>query len=218
MCDESEGATRKLRERPTTAFKFDIADIGVKSSNRLKIGTAPFTALPHLAVRWQSSILVRKASIPGNQEIKRRLESAGTGGFGGGFPEGMVGMPAGHELDRHVRDDIPAFAHAPQRDFGPGRAIDAADALRIGLIQEIAGPGGMDAALQRLTSEALANGPAAMHEAKRMVWEVWGRPLDHAMMEETAKRFAKSRFGEEGRRGLEAATQGRQPGWAGRQA
>ncbi len=102
--------------------------------------------------------------------------------------------------------------------FMTGRAIDADEALRIGLIQEIAGVGGMDAAIQRLTAEALANGPAAMHEAKRMVWEVWGRPLDRAMMEETAKRFARSRFSEEGRAGLEAAAKGRTPGWAGRQA
>jgi hypothetical protein len=34
------------------------------------------------------------------------------------------------------------------------------------------------------------------------------------MADETAKRFAKTRFGEEGREGLAAAVEGRAPGWA----
>jgi methylglutaconyl-CoA hydratase len=105
--------------------------------------------------------------------------------------------------------------------FMTGRTFDAAYAQQIGLVQQIVASlplegmgGGMDQAIQRLTAEALANGPEAMHEAKRMVWEVWGRPLDHALMEETAKRFAKTGFSEEGREGLAAVIEGRRPGWA----
>ena len=98
--------------------------------------------------------------------------------------------------------------------FMTGRTIDAVYAQQIGLIQQIEDVGGMEPAIRRLTAETLANGPEAMHEAKRLVWEVWGRPLDHGLMEETAKRFARVRFSEEGREGLDAVIEGRRPSWA----
>lgn len=98
--------------------------------------------------------------------------------------------------------------------FMTGRAFDAAHALRIGLVQEVVDAPAVDAAVARLTAEALSSAPGAMHEAKAMVWQVWGRPLDHALMEETAKRFAAARFGDEGREGLAAAVEGRRPDWA----
>jgi methylglutaconyl-CoA hydratase len=98
--------------------------------------------------------------------------------------------------------------------FMTGRGFDALYAQQIGLVQQIVDGGDMDAVIHRLTAEAMQNGPKAMHEAKRLVWEVWGRPLDHALMEETAKRFAKVRFSDEGREGLDAVIEGRQPSWA----
>ena len=96
----------------------------------------------------------------------------------------------------------------------PGRSVDADHALRIGLVQEVVDASGVDAAAARFAAEAAASGPVALHEAKSMVWQVWGRPLDNVLMEETAKRFVASRFGDEGREGLAAAVEGRRPGWA----
>jgi methylglutaconyl-CoA hydratase len=98
--------------------------------------------------------------------------------------------------------------------FVTGRAFDAAYAQQIGLIQQIEDAGGMDAVIHRLTAEAMQNAPAAMHDAKRLVWDVWGRPLDHGLKDETAKRFARTRFSEEGREGMTAALEGRRPSWA----
>jgi methylglutaconyl-CoA hydratase len=98
--------------------------------------------------------------------------------------------------------------------FMTGRVFDAAYAQQIGLIQQIEDAGGMETAIRRLTAEAMQNGPKAMHEAKALVWEVWGRPLDHGLMEETAKRHAKVAFGDEGREGLSAVIAGRRPSWA----
>ncbi|MDB5459441.1 MAG: enoyl-CoA hydratase/isomerase family protein [Caulobacteraceae bacterium] len=109
--------------------------------------------------------------------------------------------------------------------FMTGRTFDAAYAQQIGLVQQIVdspppedsggdASGAIGVVIQRLTAEALANGPEAMHQAKRMVWEVWGRPLDRGLMEETAKRFARVRFSEEGREGLAAVIEGRLPSWA----
>lgn len=98
--------------------------------------------------------------------------------------------------------------------FMTGRWFDAAYAQQIGLVQQIADPQRMGEAIDRLTEEALANGPEAMHAAKRLVWDVWGRPIDHGLMEETARLYARTRFSEEGREGLAAALEGRKPGWA----
>ena len=36
----------------------------------------------------------------------------------------------------------------------------------------------------------------------------------HGLMDETAKRFAKTRFSDEGREGMTAALEARRPGWA----
>ena len=94
--------------------------------------------------------------------------------------------------------------------FMTGRMFDAPHALAIGLIDEVAGD--LDAAAGRLAAEALENGPEAMDEAKRLVWDAWGTPRHHHMGE-IGRRYAKNRLGEEGREGLAATLEGRKPGW-----
>jgi len=98
--------------------------------------------------------------------------------------------------------------------FMTGRVFDAAYALQIGLIQQIAEGADVEAVINKVIEAAMGNGPQAMHEAKRLVWDVWGRPLDRALMEDTATRFARSRFSAEGREGLGAMIEGRAPDWA----
>ena len=39
-----------------------------------------------------------------------RRDIAGSGGIGGSLSKRVAGMPARHELDGHVRDDIPLFS------------------------------------------------------------------------------------------------------------
>ena len=94
--------------------------------------------------------------------------------------------------------------------FMTGRSFEAQHALAIGLIDEVAGD--LDAAAGRIAAEALENGPEAMDEAKRLVWDAWGTPRHHHMGE-IARRYAKNRLGEEGREGLAATLEGRKPGW-----
>jgi methylglutaconyl-CoA hydratase len=98
--------------------------------------------------------------------------------------------------------------------FATGRVFDAAYAERIGLVQELVEDAdGLNAAAERLTEQALATGPAAVAESKRMVWDVWDKVQDHALIREIAHRFAQSRFSEEGREGLTAVLEGRRPNW-----
>jgi methylglutaconyl-CoA hydratase len=95
-----------------------------------------------------------------------------------------------------------------------GRPIDAAEAQRIGLVDAVVEASALAAAAERVVGDMMKSGPQAAHEAKRLAWDVWDRPLDHHLIEETVRRQAESRLGEEGREGLNAALEGRAPGWA----
>jgi methylglutaconyl-CoA hydratase len=100
--------------------------------------------------------------------------------------------------------------------FVTGRTFDAEEALRIGLVHEVAGDlRGLEAAATRLAQEVMAAGPEAVQEARRLVFEVWGRPIDHGLMEHTAKSLAGRRVSEEAREGIAAFQARRKPSWAG---
>jgi methylglutaconyl-CoA hydratase len=94
---------------------------------------------------------------------------------------------------------------AARRYFVTGERFDAATALRIGLVHEVADD--LDAAVDRILGELRAAGPRAVRHAKRLVLE---RP-DGA---DTARRIAERRTSEEGQEGLRAFLERRRPRWA----
>ena len=94
-------------------------------------------------------------------------------------------------------------AHA-RRYFLTGERFDAATALRIGLVEEVAAD--LDGAVDRALSEILASGPLAVREAKKLVRE---RPEGI----ETAQIAARLRAGKEGQEGLRAFLERRTPSW-----
>jgi methylglutaconyl-CoA hydratase len=94
---------------------------------------------------------------------------------------------------------------AARRYFVTGERFDAATALRIGLVHEVAGD--LDAALGRVLAELGTAGPRAARHAKRLVLERPDGP-------ETARRIAERRASEEGQEGLRAFLEGRRPAWA----
>ena len=99
--------------------------------------------------------------------------------------------------------------------FATGRAFTAAQAEKIGLVQEVVEDREeLKVAAERLVEQAFATAPGAVAESKKMVWEVWGQKQDHAFLKDIAHKFATSRFGEEGREGMEAIVAGRQPNWS----
>ena len=98
--------------------------------------------------------------------------------------------------------------------FATGRIFDAAFARDIGLIDEVvADAAALAAAKRRIAGEIMACAPGAVAASKRLVSDVAGREVDHALMEETARRIAKARVGEEGREGVRAFLERRAPGW-----
>ena len=95
--------------------------------------------------------------------------------------------------------------------FMTGRTFGADHALAIGLVDEATDD--LAGAAETLAREVFDNGPEAMREAKRLVWEVALRARD-SHMEEVARRYARSRLGPEGREGLSATLESRKPDWA----
>ena len=56
--------------------------------------------------------------------------------------------------------------------------------------------------------------PGAVGDAKRLVNHVAGHRIDHALMEETARRIARARVSPEGQEGVNAFLEKRKPRWA----
>jgi methylglutaconyl-CoA hydratase len=99
--------------------------------------------------------------------------------------------------------------------FATGRVFDAAYAERVGLITDVVDDvQGLSAAAERIIDEALACGPHAVAESKRLVSDVVGRHIDRALLDETAKRIAAARVSPEGQEGVRAFLERRRPSWA----
>jgi len=99
--------------------------------------------------------------------------------------------------------------------FATGRTFDAVYAQSIGLVQEVvADAAALDAAKARLATEIMACAPGAVAAVKHLVWDVWGKPIDHGLMQETANRIARARVSDEGREGVAAFLGKRKPSWA----
>jgi methylglutaconyl-CoA hydratase len=94
---------------------------------------------------------------------------------------------------------------AARRYFLTGERFDAETALRIGLVDEVAG--NLDEAVERAIADVRAGGPTAVREAKRLVLE----PGDE---EDLLARAATQRASAEGQDGLRAFLEKRAPGWA----
>ncbi len=98
--------------------------------------------------------------------------------------------------------------------FATGRVFGADFAAEIGLIDEVTpDAAGLAAAREQIVSEIKACAPIAVAESKALVAAVAGRRLDHALMEETARRIARARVGPEGQIGVSAFLERRAPPW-----
>ena len=99
---------------------------------------------------------------------------------------------------------LPRIGEAARRYFVTGERFDAATALQIGLVSEVAEDAGERA--ESIVGEILAGGPIAVREAKRLVRE---RPAGI----ETAHIAAERRTSDEGQDGLRAFLERREPAW-----
>ena len=97
---------------------------------------------------------------------------------------------------------------AARRYLLTGERFGAEEALRIGLVHELADD--LDAACERIVEQLMAGGPEAVRAAKRLV-------LDAPLGDETASRIAERRASSEGQEGLSSFLERRAPAWRARQ-
>jgi len=99
--------------------------------------------------------------------------------------------------------------------FATGQMFDADHALRIGLVSEVvADHTALAAAASRIAAEILACAPGAVADAKQLATDVYAEPIDHGLMEDTARRIAAARVSEEGQEGVRAFLERRKAVWA----
>ncbi|MGZ9100286.1 MAG: enoyl-CoA hydratase-related protein [Brevundimonas sp.] len=92
--------------------------------------------------------------------------------------------------------------------------FDAAEAKAFGLVGHVLDSADqIDGFIAALADGMKACAPGAVGEAKRLVNHVAGHRIDHALMEETAKRIARARVSPEGQEGVRAFLDKRKPRW-----
>jgi len=104
---------------------------------------------------------------------------------------------------------------AARRYFLTAERFDARRALGLGLVSAVVPAAALAAAANKLADILCQNSPGAMAEAKRLIADVTGRPIDAALRYETAGRIARQRASAEGREGVAAFLEKRKPNWQG---
>lgn len=98
-----------------------------------------------------------------------------------------------------------------RRYFMTGETFDAAEALRIGLVHQVAPAAELETTARGVLETLAGNGRRAMAEVKDLIRAVTGRPIDHALMRDTAERIARARASDEGRERITAFLEKRKP-------
>jgi methylglutaconyl-CoA hydratase len=104
-------------------------------------------------------------------------------------------------------------ARAARRYVLTAERFDAPAAARLGLAHDVVAPEQLDAAVAALTGHLAANGPHAVREAKRLIRDIDGVPIDDVLLADTAGRIAAIRASSEGREGVAAFLEKRRPSW-----
>jgi methylglutaconyl-CoA hydratase len=102
---------------------------------------------------------------------------------------------------------------AARRYFLTAERFDAREAHRIGMAHEVVTPEELDSAVLAIVTALSKNSPHAVREAKKLVREVVGKPVDDALLADTASRIAEIRASDEGREGVASFLEKRKPTW-----
>ncbi len=102
---------------------------------------------------------------------------------------------------------------ASRRYFTTAERFDAARAHALGFVHEVVPADALDAKVDELAAALVANGPAAVRACKKLVQDVADRPIDAGLRAETAKRIADIRASAEGKEGVQAFLNKRDPSW-----
>lgn len=104
-------------------------------------------------------------------------------------------------------------ARQARRYFLTGERFDVAEAFRIGLVHDICETQDLDSRVELAATQLLMGGPKALAAAKKLIADASGRPIDEDLSRDTARRIAELRAGDEGREGVAAFLERRNPAW-----
>jgi methylglutaconyl-CoA hydratase len=100
-----------------------------------------------------------------------------------------------------------------RRYFLSAERFTAAEAFRIGLVHDLYPLAELDARINELLGSLLVAGPRAQDESKALIRAVASRPIDDAVIADTAARIARVRGSDEGKEGVTAFLGKRSPAW-----
>jgi methylglutaconyl-CoA hydratase len=103
--------------------------------------------------------------------------------------------------------------NAARRYFLTAERFSAAEAHRIGFVHELVAAEALDAAVAAIVKALVTNSPNAVREAKVLVRDIAGRPVDDALLADSARRIAAIRASNEGREGVASFLEKRKPSW-----
>ena len=101
-----------------------------------------------------------------------------------------------------------------RRYFLTAEIFNAEEAFRIGMLSLLVPTANLDGAVDGLVRHLLDGGPEAHARIKTLIRDVGGRPVDDALVAETAKRIAEIRVSPEGREGIAAFLEKRKASWS----
>ena len=104
-------------------------------------------------------------------------------------------------------------AQAARRYFITAERFSAAQARAMGFVHELVPAEALDAKVDEIVALLVANGPAAVKACKRLVQDFAGCEITAELRAETARRIADIRASDEGREGVQAFLNKREPAW-----
>jgi methylglutaconyl-CoA hydratase len=102
---------------------------------------------------------------------------------------------------------------ASRRYFLTAERFPALEAKRLGLVHELVVPEQLDTTINGIVTALANNSPNAVREAKKLVRDIAGLPIDDALLADTAGRIAAIRASDEGREGVASFLEKRKPTW-----
>jgi methylglutaconyl-CoA hydratase len=99
------------------------------------------------------------------------------------------------------------------RYFQTAERISATRAAELGLVHEVVSAEQLDVKVQEIVTSLLEGGPRSQAAAKELIRAVANRPIDDAVVEDTARRISALRVTPEAREGLDAFLSKRPAAW-----